>query len=112
MPKKVRTLQEVAEDILESRVYTSDTGCWLWKPGQWNSGNGYGKVNFEGKPWMVHRLMWTYLVGPIKFGMVLDHKCRERACCNPEHLRELTPKQNTYIGMAVLFDRTRETKHE
>lgn len=97
------------EDVLDWRTYIDEeTGCWVWRPGQWNSGNGYGKVRYEGKPWMVHRLVWTYFNGPIPEGMVLDHVvCRRRACCNPDHLDLVLPADNTYRGMAVLFSRTK-----
>ena len=34
------------------------------------------------------------LVGPIPFGMVLDHVCRTPNCVNPAHLRVVTRRQN------------------
>ncbi len=108
MPRKARPLAEVIEDILDGRVFTDhETGCWLWRPGQWNSGNGYGKIRFEGKAWMVHRLVWTFFKGAIPVGVVLDHVvCKRRPCCNPDHLEPVTVGINTYRGAAVLFGRT------
>lgn len=102
------TLEELVEDILDRRVFTDEeTGCWLWRPGQWDSGNGYGKVSFKGKGIMVHRAVWTVLVGPIPEGHVLDHeKCWRRACCNPDHLVPVLPVDNTHAGLAVLYSRT------
>jgi len=104
-----QTENELVEDILDRRVYTDDkTGCWLWRPGQWTSGNGYGKVCFQGVAYMVHRMVYKVNVGPIPTGYVLDHQvCHWRACCNPAHLAPTTVKGNTYNGRAVLFGRTR-----
>lgn len=89
------------EDI-EYRIILQDNGCWHWA-GRWNSGNGYSKVSYQGQAWMVHRLLYTLLVGPIPEGLILDHKCRDRACCNPNHLEPVTHKENTKRGKAVLF---------
>lgn len=47
-----------------------------------------------GKTVLVHCYVWERLVGPIPDGMVIDHQCRNRACCNIDHLRVVTPKQN------------------
>ena len=83
------------------------TGCWFYM-GSWDSGNGYGKTMWQGMTWMFHRLVWTLLVGPIPRGKVLDHTCRVRICCNPDHLEPVTGKENTYRGRAVLYRRSVE----
>lgn len=81
-----------------------DTPCWRWL-GSWNSGNGYSKVRWRGSVWMVHRLIYTMVFGPIPEGMVLDHRCRRRPCCNPLHMDPVTVRENTLRGEAVLFER-------
>ena len=80
----------------------ANTGCWFYI-GRWDSGNGYGKVMWLGVTWMFHRLVYTLLVGPIPEGYILDHKCRVRCCCNPDHLEPVTHAVNTHRGEAVLF---------
>jgi len=97
-------MAQVVADTLDSRVHTDEeTGCWLWRGG-WESGNGYGKVWYAGKAWMAHRLIWTFLVGRIPDGLVLDHfKCYNRACVFPGHLQLVTSCENTHRGKAVLF---------
>ena len=52
--------------------------------------NGYGKRRGQ----MVHRVVWAFVNGPIPEGLVIDHMCRVRACCNPDHLRAVTPAVN------------------
>lgn len=79
------------------------TGCWHWAA-WWDSGNGYGKVRYERKCRMAHRVVYLLLVGPIPEGHVLDHTCRECSCCNPDHLEPVTVRVNTHRGDAVLFE--------
>lgn len=38
---------------------------------------------------MYHRFMWEQQHGPVPEGHELDHKCKNRACCNTEHLQVL-----------------------
>jgi hypothetical protein len=38
--------------------------------------------------------MYKATVGPIPDGMELDHKCRNRACCNPAHLEPVVHSEN------------------
>jgi hypothetical protein len=56
--------------------------------------DGYGRVKIKGKNLMVHRVMYELLVGPIGEGMTIDHICRNRLCCNPDHLRQMTQLEN------------------
>lgn len=84
-----------------SYVNLEKDGCWT-KEG-WNSGNGYGKISVNGTAQMAHRAMYEALVGPIPEGLVLDHLCRNRACCNPDHLEPVTIQINTHRGDAVLI---------
>lgn len=68
------------------------TGCWLWT-GAMTA--GYGHVARKGPgSRLVHRIVWENLRGPIPAGVVLDHVCRQRECCNPDHLRLFTPREN------------------
>lgn len=43
---------------------------------------------------VVHRLTYEAAVGLVPPGLVLDHLCRIPACCNPELLGAVTPKEN------------------
>jgi hypothetical protein len=59
--------------------------CWLWL-GRVSPKTGYGKKQFHGKTLLAHRWVYEQLFGPIPDGMVINHKCRTRACVNPQHL--------------------------
>lgn len=50
---------------------------------------GYGHVKLSGtKLVLVHRYCWEREIGPIPDKLVIDHQCRNRACCNVDHLRD------------------------
>jgi hypothetical protein len=66
--------------------------CWNWTA--FKHPIGYGVITFEGRQWQAHRLAYHLLVGDIPEGHELDHKCRNRGCVNPDHLRPSTHKQN------------------
>lgn len=68
------------------------TPCWIWT-GNRNS-SGYGRIKKQGKMRLVHRLAYELFVGAVPDGMVLDHLCRQRGCCNPAHLRPVTNREN------------------
>lgn len=66
--------------------------CWEWMAG---TNAGYGSMSHEGKPKLAHRHSYELANGSIPEGMQIDHKCHNRLCVNPGHLRVVTNKQNT-----------------
>lgn len=68
-------------------------GCWVWT-GFLNP-KGYGMYWHEGKAWLSHRLAWTLTNGPTE--SILHHVCQQKACCNPEHLLEVTNAENRFL---------------
>src|SRR6185312_2134418 len=62
------------------------------------TGNGYGnwplKVRGKWKNTLAHRLIFQLFHGPIPERMLVDHKCHNRHCINPEHLRLATSAEN------------------
>jgi len=70
--------------------------CWLWQGA--TQPNGYGRVWHDGAMRYAHRHMWEALVGPIPEGMEVDHLCRVRHCCNPDHLEIVSHAENKRRG--------------
>jgi hypothetical protein len=66
--------------------------CWPWK-GRLNN-KGYAFVRWNGNNVAAHRVAYELLSGPIAIGMELDHTCRVRSCCNPDHLVPVTHTEN------------------
>jgi hypothetical protein len=71
--------------------------CWLITTGP-KTPNGYPThISVPGRaPRVTHRIMWEFHhQGPVPTGMQLDHLCRRRNCCQPQHLEPVTPSENT-----------------
>lgn len=69
-----------------------DGDCWIWSGRLIET--GYGR--YGGR--LAHRTAYEWLVGPVPEGLQLDHLCRRRACCNPDHLEPVTLAENVRRG--------------
>lgn len=77
--------------------------CWEWT-GSLNPG-GYAQLRFTDTRYPIgdkrrytvlpaHRFLYEQLVGPIRKDWHLDHLCRNKPCCNPDHLEPVPPRVN------------------
>src|SRR5687767_12328790 len=94
-------------DRIAQRIDRTPT-CWLWTG--YVAPHGYGRVRYQGKQYGVHRLMYALLVGPIPEGLQLDHLCRVRHCCRPEHLEPVTGRENVLRGVTLPAANARKTR--
>lgn len=74
-----------------------NSGCWIWT-GATTHGYGYFTA-FTGSVVRTHKYLYEELVGKVPEGLELDHKCRVRCCCNPDHLEPVTRSENTKRGI-------------
>lgn len=81
--------------------------CWLWTGTV--SRKGYGHHGWEGATRITHRIAYQLVVGPIPEGLELDHLCRNRACCNPDHLEAVTHAINALRGISANAINARKT---
>ncbi len=70
----------------------SETGCWVWLASLNNA--GYGNFNQTS----AHRFIYEFVFGGISGKLQLDHLCRNRSCCNPNHLEMVTASENIWRG--------------
>ena len=91
MAHPARTPEELREHI--AARLTPSGACLIWPGASFK--NGYGLIRYGGKYHFVHRLYWSLTVGEIPDGMFIDHICHNKLCANLEHLRVVTPKQNS-----------------
>lgn len=72
------------------------TLCWLWNGSDSGTGRGggYGRISIDGHTAAVHRVVYTLVHGWISPKRHVDHKCRNRLCCNPDHLEDMTARKN------------------
>jgi len=66
--------------------------CWIWT-GKLNY-DGYGSIKVDKKMKKVHRISYEYFKEIIPEGLEIDHLCKNRACCNPNHLETVTHIEN------------------
>lgn len=73
--------------------------CWEWTSARIN---GYGRFGTTGKETVLaHRWSFEHLGGQTLIeGLTLDHLCRNRGCVNPDHLEQVTSRENTMRGQA------------
>jgi hypothetical protein len=93
--------------ILKGVIIDPSTGCWNWIGRKWL---GYGQMSFLGKERQVHRLSYFVFKGDFPQNLVLDHKCDNKACCNPEHLRPVSNRENTLRGRGPAAVNHRKSK--
>lgn len=94
--KSERVRESLEKRLAESLRVNDETGCIEWvKSAVFN--NGYGKISTtrEIGPVRAHRLSWILVNGAIPDGYILLHSCDNPKCCNVEHMRVGTKKQNT-----------------
>lgn len=94
------------EDITDSvkqrffaKVDKTDT-CWNWTGAttatRKNRAIGYGSFLINKRPFYAHRLSFLMHNGYLTEGLVVDHQCNNTLCVNPEHLKEMTSRENVW----------------
>jgi len=66
--------------------------CWPWKCSTFH--NGYGQFKVQQRNLRAHRVAWEITRGGIPDGLFVLHYCDNPRCCNPNHLRLGTHREN------------------
>ena len=108
MPKGQYERESLESRLLKQIVVNDTTGCWVFQ-GVIDK-DGYGQISDKCKTQRVHRRMYEIKYGTIPDGMICGHLCDEkypadcklyRKCCNPEHLKPMTHKENLERASAL-----------
>lgn len=95
--KKAKPLQKIEDVPVAERfcrkIKVTESGCWEWQ-GAKHHQNGYGQFWYRGRAHQAHRISYALFVGGIPEGMTVDHKCVNKICVNPDHLRLMTHEEN------------------
>jgi hypothetical protein len=97
-----------------AKIAVDENGCWLWLG--YVAPTGYAMVSpsvarlWSGSRY-AHRVYYTRFVGPIPEGLEIDHLCRVKRCCNPDHLEAVTRSVNILRGPQPELTRERHARH-
>ena len=86
-----------------------NSGCWIWLGGLRSKEEYYGGTSWRKRTWRTHRLVYHLLKGKISKKLDIDHFCRNRICCNPDHLEAVPRKINIHRGVGVAPRNLRKT---
>ena len=79
-------MQNTATSFWARVASPTETGCREWAGAR--SQKGYGKVRWNGRDAMAHRVAWALTNGEIGAALCVCHQCDNPPCCNPGPHRE------------------------
>lgn len=84
--------------------------CWIWT-GTLSGGvsGGYARMGADGRSVWAHRFSYEHYVGELVPGLQIDHLCRVRCCVNPDHLEQVTPRDNVIRGDSFAAKEAKKT---
>lgn len=75
-----------------ARVRVLENGCWRLSGSKLP--RSYSPYRIGGIQFNAHRVSFEIFKGPLVNGLVVDHVCMNRYCLNPDHLRQVTQRDN------------------
>lgn len=105
----LRVSKTLQQRLAARIVVDPSTGCHVWIGSKVFGGYGIMRKLPGRKSIRVHRVAYELANGLIPAGLVIDHLCRNRLCCNPEHLEAVTPRVNNLRGVGAAAQQARKT---
>ena len=75
------------------------SGCWNWVAAAGTQGRGL--IRIGGRNYSAYRIVYALHKGPFDDRLVLDHKCKNPRCVNPDHMEPVTQQVNVQRGNLV-----------
>lgn len=91
----------VIEKRLLYRAREAEDGCLEWMGTRCEAGHGH--ITIARYNMAVHRVAYELWVGEIPAGLVVHHRCRNRACMRPEHLEAMTQVENARLARGQVY---------
>jgi hypothetical protein len=96
-----------SKPLLECFLMRGPDECWPWL-GKLTP-DGYGVKFYRGKTCNAHVAVYKHFKGEYASYLVLDHKCRNRICVNPEHMEPVSNRENLLRGRGLAGTNARKT---
>ena len=100
----------VATARILTRIVRTD-GCWVYDGAHTPNGYGVMKIRLRDAEGVLystqlqaHRIAYEHFIGPIPVDLEIDHLCRNKPCCRPDHLEPVTHRENVRRAMAKSLD--------
>lgn len=83
--------------------------CWNWIGSKNKS--GYGQISINSKPYLAHRVMSAFVFKNFYDFYIVDHKCMNKSCVNPDHLRLVGSRINALQNSNSMSARYSKNTH-
>lgn len=95
-PGSGRRPRHPLQRIRDLTLVGGPTDCFIYDGTQCGRGRTQIKIpiNNKGRSFLVHRVAYEHLVGPIPDGYTIDHLCGVPRCWNPLHLEAVPLREN------------------
>lgn len=83
------------------------TNCWFWRANKGYNGYGMFTNKIFGTP-IAHRISYQIFKGKIPEGYEIHHKCNNRDCVNPDHLKAVKHLENSRFMSDHYIEKSKE----
>lgn len=99
-----RLAKSSLDGFMEFVMPEPNSGCWLWL-GPWSTA-GYGRL---ARHEAAHRMSLHLHGVKLMHGLDVHHRCKTRCCVNPDHLVQITHRENLLASETLAAIAARKT---